>query len=75
MEESRVLKASIKSRLILNKSFKVTNELSVGDKGQLLLDGIIESEKMIDTSTDEVLVKIIYVNNVSLIKPKVKRGL
>jgi len=74
MQGSRTLQPIIKPRIILDKSFPITRELEVGDKGQVLITGVIDSER-IDTQPDgtEIFIKTIRLENVELITNKTAR--
>lgn len=46
MQGNRAFIIKRKPRVILDKSFAITKKLDVGDKGQLLINGIVEEERL-----------------------------
>ena len=46
MQGSRAFITRKKSRIILDKSFPIFNELNFGDKGSLKLTGVVDGERL-----------------------------
>ncbi len=75
MEEARYpVLGRRKAILVLDKSFKITSGLNVGDKGQMLVRGSIVNERLISVADDrEEYFKTIFVKTALIIDNKSKR--
>jgi hypothetical protein len=75
MEESRYpVSVHLKTNLILNNLFSVVKNLNVGDKGQMLVKGIIESEELKNIFDDrQEYFKTILVKTAEVVNNKSRR--
>ena len=70
MYEGRLYTVKRKPRIILDRRFPAINGLGIGDKGQLLLSGIIDSERIENEDMTDVFYKTITVTDVEIINNK-----
>jgi len=73
MQGSRYFPIRRKARIIIDKSFPVFNDLEMGDKGQVLIDGVIEGERLEEQDDGtELYLKMIKFFDAQLtgVKPK-----
>lgn len=70
MQESRTLITKQKPRIILDTSFPVKEELKVGDKGQMIINGTIEAERFVNEDDTDFLVKTILIEKAELVENK-----
>ena len=73
MFEARNIQLPRKINLVLNKSLISFKDLSISDKGQMIIKGYIKGEKTELTSDGSITIKTIFVDSVELSDKKIVR--
>ncbi len=74
MQSNRDFYTLKRPKLVLTKSFRVVNDLEIGQSGQLKVSGVIQQERLdeMDNGT-EYLIKTLLVDKVEVISSKAPR--
>jgi hypothetical protein len=59
-----------KPRIVIDKTFPVFQELNIGDKGQALIYGYIDAERIDEQGEAEWLIKTVKIDKAELINNK-----